>query len=182
MPVVTSNIQQVIGRLGLLKKGIAPALMRGIRLGLLDYEAWFTRAQLSGRPGLNMKSGHAARDWFVTRTQNGYRLATSAFYLTTHQHAPGTAVADGIIRAKNKPYLFFKGEGAPRTTALKSGKPLKTAVHTYYWARVKQVYIPKRLTILENYRTTGQDFIMSNMLAELKKLKENPSAAVASAI
>ena len=28
MPVVTSNIQQVIGRLGLLKKGIAPALMR----------------------------------------------------------------------------------------------------------------------------------------------------------
>jgi hypothetical protein len=171
--VISSNIQKVVSDLGLLKNKCGDALKRGIRLGLRDYEAWFVTRQLSGRPGLNRKSGHAADDWFVTTIEQGYKLATSAWYLITHQHAEGF---NGIIRAKNKPYLVFRYEGTPKTYSARTGKKLSRAQHTYNWARVKQVYIPKRLTILENYRTIGQELIRTNMIKELQKLKGNPSA------
>ena len=204
MVEISNNIQQFINGAGFKKLKRAPAaLMRGIKAGLRDFEAEIIKTQMSGRPGINNRTGHAAGSWFIRQVEGGYRLATSAFYLTSHQHAPGTKVSDGWIHAKGKylaiPLNSFSAKAWPRErqdlfpfrskggafllgSYRKGNSGARAAkgilkVTAEYLLRTK-VYIPKRLHILEDYRTVGQDMIRTAMLKELNTLQNGGNIAL----
>jgi hypothetical protein len=199
---ISSNIQQFINGAGFRKlKRAYPTLLKGIQMGMRDFEAEIIKTQFRGRPGLQ-SHGNAVNKFFIKPIEGGYRLATSAFYLTSHQHAPGTKVADGWIHAKNGKYLAiplnrYAAQTSPRSMNLnfavsrngnfilystKYGDSLTTtggkAKFTPQYLLKTKVYIPKRLHILEDYRTIGQDMIRKSMLAELTKLQNGGNVAI----
>jgi hypothetical protein len=111
--------------------------------GMRKFEAYEVRGEMSGRPGLERKSGALARDWKVTTEGEGLdfsvKLSNSpaTFYAKVHQEGM-------TIRPKNGPYLHYK---------LNDG--------TYRMS--KEVTIPKRLNITENFETVGKEMIMEKI-------------------
>ena len=137
---VTSNADDLAGRIQSFDAALIEAMKRGLRKGVRLFEADMIKRQLTGRRadnmGLNRQSGNLAGAWYLRETGGKQDYAVTlanmphAWYVVVHQHHN----FNGIIRAKNKPYLKF--QYAP-------GK----------WASKKEVYIPKRLTILEDFDT-----------------------------
>jgi phage gpG-like protein len=74
------------------------------------------------------KGGPATNPWAI--------VGTNTIYAAIHE-------LGGIIRAKNKPYLWFKIHSSTRTFT-KSGERMKRSRAEYGWVRVKQVRIPAR--------------------------------------
>lgn len=122
------------------------------------------KEQLTGRPGLNRQSGQAARALNVKVRMTGRGLrkdVESRLFINASNQAKEylpfhdkSRKHDGIIKAKNSPYLHFKMHTSDRIRG-KTGKVLKRAVKQYSWVKVKQVQIPARTNILEYFVKDG---------------------------
>jgi hypothetical protein len=153
-----SNLAAVINNLKKTDVEMSQALDIGIQQGLEAFRGRIVKRQMSGRPGLNTITGTSKKSWRVRRLAYGaYQLATSSWWLLTHQKGM-------VIKPKNPDgWLRFKTTGAIRTVS-KSGKPLKRATRGEgNWVTVKQVTIPKRLHVLEDYAAHGHKIIRRAM-------------------
>ena len=135
------NTQKFIKSLS-FRYGKAKTLSKNaLKLGLTDYSSYIQKEQMTGRPGLKVGTGDLRRSWFVTNANNigndfSVKLATRSVYARIHQFG-------GIIKAKTAKYLKFKINGS--------------------WISKKQVTIPKRLMVYEEFETKGKDFILDRL-------------------
>lgn len=134
---------------------IHTAITEGLRIGIREYEGYVISKMLSGRrgkTGLNRISGMAANSLDVKISRgDGYFIGNltvnrRAWYLKVHQHYNFT----GYIYPKTKKFLSFKiGD-----------KFIKT----------KRVYIPKRLYMIERFKTVGTRYIRNRIIEQIGKM------------
>lgn len=133
-----SNAEEIARKILAFDESLIDAMQLGLLKGMRQFEGKMVKEQFSGRKsdntGLNMRSGMAANSWYLRPSGSGKEYAVTlantpnAWYVTVHQHHQ----FNGVIRAKNKPYLKFEIPGVG-------------------WRQKKEVYIPKRLFILEDF-------------------------------
>ncbi len=134
------NSQKVIDALLNKDRKALQAGKTGLQLGLRMYESEFQRGQLSGRTGadmgLNTRSGELKRSWFIRTGGSDLDffgvLASRSKYAAIHQFG-------GTIVPKTKKALAFK-----------IGDKVIVA---------KSVKMPKRLTILEDFKKSGRKMV-----------------------
>lgn len=140
------NIDEIIKSFKKKGKDIIPALQRGLKDGMEDFSGKIQKEQMTGRPGLKTQTGTLKRSWFTQGSGSGLdyavKLVTRSKYAAIHQFG-------GIIKAKNKPYLKFQIGGK--------------------WFQKKQITIPKRLHIYEEFKESGAKIIVEAMQNRLKR-------------
>ncbi len=128
------------------EKKAVDAAERGMKAGMQFFSGKIQKEQMSGRPGIRTISGSAKRSWHVTSkgVKGGIvaNLKSSSKYLPVHQYG-------ATIKPKTSPYLHFKTSTG--------------------WVKTKQVKIPKRLHIIEEFRKSGADIISKRVVHELVK-------------
>ena len=103
----SSNIKQIADAIATKKGKILKTLNQGMFLGVTDWQKMMDRTELTGRPGLNVKTGNLRNQFIVERVGSGAESAVrvgftaNAWYAKVHQHYN----FDGTIRAKNGKYL-----------------------------------------------------------------------------
>lgn len=134
---IKSNADKVAQMVRDFDARLLPAMQLGLRKGMRLFEADIVKNQMTGRPGLNRRSGALAGSWFLSERNEGKNYSVTlanmphAWYVVVHQHH----MFNGVIRARNKPYLKFQIPGVG-------------------WRQAKEVRIPKRLHIPERF---GED-------------------------
>jgi hypothetical protein len=138
-------LSNITADIDLFKGKLISALQQAMVQGMRQFEAYEIKNEMSGRPGLKRKSGSLAGGWSLSQEGEGLDFkvklnnSASTWYAIVHQTGK-------TIVPKNGPYLHFK---------LDDGS----------YRKVKEVTIPKRLNIPENFETKGKEYIM----AQLKK-------------
>jgi hypothetical protein len=141
-----SNIPDIAKKFGIRARILENAVVKGLEDGLYKFQTQIIRKQLSGRPGLKVRTGKARGSWRVRIRRAGARdvavtLGSTAWYLEVHQKGK-------LIRARRVPYLVFRIGNR--------------------WIRKKQVRIPKRLRILEDFKAQGQKILKQAALRRVK--------------
>lgn len=141
------QVKQVRNLIRTKKKEAAKSLRDGIVEGMRLFEGQIIKKQMTGRPGLKRRTGNLARSWFI-KEKKGLRtyaiaLGTRTVYARIHQFG-------GIIRAKREKFLTFK-------------------IGKKQWVKKKEVKIPKRLWILEEFERVGPDILKKAAFYRLAK-------------
>jgi hypothetical protein len=158
------NAESLAQRVMAFDAQLIEAMQLGLRKGVRLFEGKMIKGQFSGRrgdnKGLNRRSGAAAGSWYLRESGKGSEYSVTlangpqAWYIAVHQHHQ----FNGVIRAKNKPYLKFQIPGVG-------------------WRQAKEVYIPKRLFILEDFAKDGTaDMIRKSILREAVKAAKRGGA------
>lgn len=194
---LTSNLPAILKAWGSKSKRMASAVRLGLRDGLRDYESHIIKQQLSGRRsatyGLNRRSGNSANSWSVKIYREGLdsvgilRSNATAWYLKLHQHYRfnGYARTGGTFAipihpgAKNKwprdfgknGLKFIKRPGKPPLLVRITDKGTKTSKAKFdiMYVLKKQIYIPKRLYIYEEFETIGKGMIRRQIINQMVK-------------
>jgi len=130
---------------------IIDSYQKGMFKGLYIFYGKIVKEQMSGRPGLNRRSGNLAKGWFIKKEgeklNSIYKLRNREHYGSYHQHDNNF---EGYIKPKNKKFLhFFIGK-----------KELF----------IKQTFLPKRLTVYETFSKIGSKLIIDTIKLEFKKI------------
>ncbi len=143
------GIEEMLRKFGdLARLGIGSTMQKALVLFTGD----IVREQLRGRPGLIYQKGALARSFHASVKGDGEnivgRVGSSSVYARIHQYG-------GVIRPKKAKFLAFKIHTGTRIFS-KSGERLKKGVRQYSpMIFTKQVTIPKRLRVLEAFKTQG---------------------------
>lgn len=144
---VMSNLEK---RLNLYKDELAPAMKIGARL----FEGYIVKTQMTGRPGLNRKTGTLAR--------------STTIKLQPMKSGPRINLLFG---AKNAPYVVVH-----QGKKLGPGKysSVFEFTHTNLYGRGIQarIRIPKRLFIPERWEDKGRDLMVKQIAKALQKLTQ----------
>ena len=124
------------------QKKLVSAAQQAMVTGMREFEALEIKTEMSGRPGLKRQSGSLAQGWHIKTEGEGLN------YTATMANSPGTWYAivhqnGATIRPKKGPYLHYKVDGQFRKS--------------------REVTIPKRLHIPENFETSGKEIIMKHL-------------------
>ena len=143
-----STAKQVIRSIAQKEAAIVPAIITGMSQGMLEFRGHIQRTQMTGRPGLNVKTGTLRRSWYVkTRRKSARRvtvaLGTRVKYARIHQ-------TGGTIRQQNRRYLHFKGSRG--------------------WVKVQAVVIPKRLHIPESFEGIGFKMMRRRVVHSVRRV------------
>ena len=136
----TKALENKNSRLG---KGARLAMVRGMRF----YEGKMIAEQMTGRPGLKTQTGQLRNSWQIRTEEKGdvgfsVSLGTSVVYARIHQFG-------GTIKPKIKEFLVFKIDGQ--------------------FIKTKEVTIPKRLRILEDFEKSGKQIIRRELVDGIRK-------------
>lgn len=130
--------------------------------------------EMSGRPGLNRRSGNAARALSPITEIQGLDVTTkwvaggpAAKYLPVHQYG-------AIIKPINGAYLRFQIKGGVYASSLKT-KQVKKVKTLSNWVTVKQIVIPKRLHIIERFENPGTKLRAEAVIQAMEELSKNGS-------
>ena len=141
-----------------IKGKVASRLRSGLVLGMRSFEAFEIENEMSGRPGLNRRSGHLAGSWRVELRGSGADSSAvlhnrpDTWYAKVHQHLNFNV----WIIPKTAKRLAWK-ETTFETRISKSGN--KYTKYGAEWRFARKVYIPKRLNLFENFKRLGADMI-----------------------
>ena len=148
------NVDDIIKTIRAKKKLLLSDISSGMNRGMIDFKGHIIKTQMSGRPGLKVGKfpssqtpGYLRRSWFVKTIFMGdneveTKLATTASYARIHQYS-------GIIKPKTKKALSWE-MGGKRIFA-------------------KQVKIPKRLHIYEEWKAVGGKYILDAIKNKIKR-------------
>jgi hypothetical protein len=193
-----SNMRELVGAIAHRERGMLSALQRGMRQGTEDFRRMMTQSELTGRPGLNIKTGNLKRNFFTDAQGEGWAFRTRlyftnvAWYAKVHQHYN----FDGTIRAKNGKFLAIplnsraaklwprdwqKGALSRRGSVLGETYGKRGNFRPMY-ALKTSVFIPKRLHILEYWREFGARMLGKRMMEFVKASRgmsvSNPGYAI----
>lgn len=136
---------------------LVAAAQQGMVEGMRQFETYEIKTEMSGRPGLKRGSGALAGRWHLIQEGEGlnYKVKLSNDPTTWYAKVHQTGMT---IRPRNAEYLHFKlPDGSYRMS--------------------KEVTIPKRLNIYENYATMGKEFIMTKMKQAIANLHKGGGTA-----
>lgn len=144
MITYSDNVEKIVKALDRKNKRAMSAAKIGMVQGMEFFRSRILRNQMTGRPGLNVVTGTLRRSWFIrSRAELDdfiTTLATETFYAEVHEKGM-------TIRAKNKPYMTFQYQGS--------------------WHSVKEVTIPKRLNVIEDFKQAGIKIISRQVAKNL---------------
>jgi hypothetical protein len=133
-----------------------------------DFEAKVVREQISGRPGLINRHGTTGlAGSFSTKLKSAgsgfwtIAMSTAKKYTRIHQFG-------GVIKPVRAKFLTFKIHTSNRIFS-KAGVRLKKSPREFSWVRVKQVTIPKRLRIIEDFYASGANMIRAEVTKLLRE-------------
>lgn len=196
--ILESNITQILAQWRAKPRQLEAALVRGFKKGLREFEGKrVIQAQLSGRKnsdyGLNVGTGNARNASDVKTFREGMdtvgfiTFGSRAWYLKLHQHYQ----FDGYATAKNgtsfcipihpdakrrwprdfgSQLQFIKRPGRPPLLVriTDPGKGKSRARFDIMYVLKKQIFIPKRLYLYEEFETYGRSMISNSIESELR--------------
>lgn len=131
---------------------IINSYQQGMFKGLSLFYANIVKTQMSGRPGLNRRSGNLSKGWFIEKEgeklNSVYKLRNREWYGKLHQHDNGF---NGFYTRKGKnKFSQFK--------LTKEG----------FFKR--QCFLPKRLTVYETFNKIGSKLIINSITSSIKQI------------
>jgi hypothetical protein len=148
---------------------IQKLLQQGMTIGGLNFIGKIQREQMTGRPGLMVKSNFLRGGWFAHTTNTGADIITKmicrAWYAKVHQHLD----FNGWIYPKKCKFLRFPVPMTEYSYYVKgknSGQVKVKQKSMFVFA--KKVFIPKRLNIFEEFARSGADIFKRAILAKIK--------------
>jgi phage gpG-like protein len=197
---ITGNFDAVKHKLALTKQQIINATKAGMRAGMHEINQIQVRTQMRGRPGLNMRHGGGAGlsgSWFVREihglSDSVYRLATRSKYAAVHQyggtirpkHAGALAVPVSpqaqdkgprefndlvMVSRPGHPPLLIRKRRRGEVKGLAGSGEGQIYREDIMFVLKKSVNMPKRLHLLEHFKSQGRQIILQNILRQMKKI------------
>ena len=165
-----SDAQKLMDSLRGKVKNFNARARQGLYVGMEAFKGTIQRDQMSGRKfadfGLKAPTGTLRRSWRVSKRQYGeydfvVKLATDTKYARIHQYG-------GVIRHPGGTPYWMRPTGMTFTFCPLSKGKLANGGYDKIASRVRltkphNIRMPKRLYIMEEYRTTGVDIIMASI-------------------
>jgi phage gpG-like protein len=147
------NESEFLGMLDRKREIFQKELSRQVAIAGEKFSSHIQKTQMTGRPGLKVQTGRGRRSW-VSKVKSFptsvlLTIGSTVKYLRIHQFG-------GIIKPRVKTRLRFQvGKGGSKRTVF-----------------AKQVKIPKRLRVFEEFREKGRRLIKTAIRNSLKKMRE----------
>jgi len=183
--IYKDNINQVLNKIKITQKQLFKRAQLGMIKGMREFETDIITKQMSGRQGnsgLDVGTGALRRSWHITsfgeRSSFTVRLGTSSKYARIHQYG-------GIIKPKKSKYLAIPLRKEARGKSPREfddlhirkvrGKDkfvlIKKRARKAHYVLQRSVEMPKRLRILERFRTKGWQLIDRQVVRSVTQVK-----------